>query len=702
MNRVYYYIASVLFSVVFLTFTAMGATYYVSPSGDNGNDGLSAGAPFATIQFAINTASTGDTVMVLNGIYTGVGNRDIRFGGKELIVQSLNGSSNVTIDCQSAGRGFILEDDEGSGAIIDGLTILNGYSTGNGGGIFVDAGATPVIRNCIIESCHSENAGGGISAFNYVTVQNTLIESCVIWKCSAQKTSPSSNTYGGGIYAGQADIVNCTINSCVSSGTWNSYGGGVYLFGGKIERCIIEGCVVASTNEISGGGVYVQDAVTMSNCIVSGCSVNTAGGTGGGITAGWPFLALNCTVADNSADVAGGIFLSYEKQSRLVNCIVWGNQATTSDPNIGIFGTGPAIIDYSCIEGGAVGTGNISLDPLFINLSASDFRLQSGSPCIDAASPTDLATDDILGIMRYIADIGAYEYTSGAVYTISGTVSGSGTTNATIWIGGVSVIATPTFTFTDVPSGSYQLVATGTGIAPVPDGWSNPVVVSNANITGCDFYMPTTPPVGIYISTTGHDDTGDGSLSNPFRTIQKGVYTAVPPNGSVNLISGTYTGWWNKNIEYKGKGILVTSAIGGATAVIDCEYNGRGFHVHEGEIRAQLSNIDIINGWTLGNGGGILIDETGALTMTNCYINNCEAFNGAGVYVDTTSLITSSLDSCMIIDNIGAGGYSRGVGVYAINATMLNCEVSDNTIQSEWGGAGAGGGRRCSGGRAPR
>ena len=190
---------SVSFFLLFSTVSVFSQTYYVAPAqtGNNANSGLTTGFPFATVQYAINSAVTGDSIILLDGTYSGVGNRDINFSGKEVAVQSLNGASAVTIDCQSLGRGFILQNDEGSGAIIDGITIINGYTTSGGGGIYADTGSTPMILNCIIEDCHSDLAGGGIYLVNFLNTDVSLIENCEIRNCEARKTTVSSNTYGG-------------------------------------------------------------------------------------------------------------------------------------------------------------------------------------------------------------------------------------------------------------------------------------------------------------------------------------------------------------------------------------------------------------------------------------------------------------------------------------------------------------------------
>lgn len=67
----------------------------------------------------------------------------------------------------------------------------------------------------------------------------------------------------------------------------------------------------------------------------------------------------------------------------LSNCIVWGNS-----PNqfaVGDFG-GSFTVEYSNIQGGWPGTGNIDVNPLFVNLGSNNLRLSFASPCIDAGS----------------------------------------------------------------------------------------------------------------------------------------------------------------------------------------------------------------------------------------------------------------------------------------------------------------------------
>ena len=62
----------------------------------------SAAHPFDAIQEGINGATTGSSVLVADGLYSGEGNRDLSFLGKKIDVRSVNGPENCTIDCQGS------------------------------------------------------------------------------------------------------------------------------------------------------------------------------------------------------------------------------------------------------------------------------------------------------------------------------------------------------------------------------------------------------------------------------------------------------------------------------------------------------------------------------------------------------------------------------------------------------------------------
>jgi len=73
------------------------------------------------------------------------------------------------------------------------------------------------------------------------------------------------------------------------------------------------------------------------------------------------------------------------------------------------------VATYSDIEGGWAGTGNINLDPQFVNATAGDYHLQGTSPAVDQVAPATAPPIDLDGIPRPVpvggqADMGAYEW----------------------------------------------------------------------------------------------------------------------------------------------------------------------------------------------------------------------------------------------------------------------------------------------------
>ncbi|MCP4707394.1 MAG: hypothetical protein GY869_02110, partial [Planctomycetes bacterium] len=73
--------------------------YFVSVTdGDNNNDGLSLADAFETIGKGLSEASSGDIVIVDDGIYSGNGNDWLNFGGKAINLKSRFGATNCIID----------------------------------------------------------------------------------------------------------------------------------------------------------------------------------------------------------------------------------------------------------------------------------------------------------------------------------------------------------------------------------------------------------------------------------------------------------------------------------------------------------------------------------------------------------------------------------------------------------------------------
>lgn len=110
------------------------------------------GGDYPSIQAALNAAVDGWIITLADGAYSGPGNRDLSFLSKRLTLRSATGNpSACIIDCSSSEadphRGFVFESGETAAAILEGISIVNGWAA-EGGAIRLSNASSPTIRNC--------------------------------------------------------------------------------------------------------------------------------------------------------------------------------------------------------------------------------------------------------------------------------------------------------------------------------------------------------------------------------------------------------------------------------------------------------------------------------------------------------------------------------------------------------------------------
>jgi len=318
-----------------------------------------------------------------------------------------NGGSALIIDSRISGN----QGGSGSGAgiytdwsvTIDGCTVDNNNGDG---GIYISR--TAIVTDCIISNNTGVGNGGGIKAggtatrlLNSIITRNTalyhgggvlgsgLISNCII-------TANTCGQYGGGLeFASTNTVINCTIAGNVAAGYLGIGGGGVYFSGGgKLINCLVYGNTNAS---YGGGGVYIK-------------------GTG---------VVVNCTIANNQAEKLGGGLFTTNAGAYITNCIIYGN-VTTNDNCDEVYNSTEGETNnfwYNCTPTNLVaGQGNITNNPLFIDAVNRNYRLSSGSPCINTGKNLDWMTNsiDLEGRVRIRygrVDMGAYEAIySGTMY----------------------------------------------------------------------------------------------------------------------------------------------------------------------------------------------------------------------------------------------------------------------------------------------
>jgi len=176
------------------------------------------------------------------------------------------------------------------------------------------------------------------------------------------------STFGGGIRIDRGGTV---IRNNIIRNNTAAWGGGISILGSLFSADpIIERNVITLNEATWGDAMYANNswALVSNNTIVS-----NGGGNGDGIN-------------------AVGFYIP---SPRINNCIVWDNGADLSET---------AEASYACIKNGALGMGSFSADPLFIDAANGDYRLQFGSPCIDAGDPAWRDLDHTR------SDVGAFHF----------------------------------------------------------------------------------------------------------------------------------------------------------------------------------------------------------------------------------------------------------------------------------------------------
>jgi len=156
---------------------------------------------------------------------------------------------------------------------------------------------------------------------------------------------------------------------------------------------------------------------------------------------------------------------------------------------------------------------------------------------------------------------------------------------------------------------------------------------------------------------------------------------------TIIVADGTYRGEGNREIDFKGKSIIVHSQNGPENCIIDCENSKTGFY-----FRSYEDENSVLRGFTITRGyggrGGAIHCYPGSPTISECVITHNEVMTqGAGIYCRDSH---PKIVGCTISDNsvLRYGGNECGGGIYCAssNATISNCTISNNDGTNYGGG----------------
>lgn len=452
--------------------TALGrAVLCVNATSTDAGNGT-ANAPYNSINLAIAAAKAGDVIQVAAGSYienVALGSYDVQsskhltlLGGFSANFSERNANVHKSIiNGNNVNPAIQLHVSSNDTTVFDGFSVTGGRGLGStwedgyghGGGIHAQLygnGEIVISHNEIFGNrsnnfATTESRGGGIHTYTQswgdasgsIRIEDNIIRDNVAGKGAGinvtgrQATilyntvegNVSHHDHGGGIYVSTlTSLVRRNMIRSNRVGATQGYGwGGGIIIAGEIES-IMEGNVVTDNyTPTTGSGVFWDEGATgsMYNDLIfknqcpsgnrSGAAIYIDGGA-----APSSVHIQNVTIADHQCEGMGAVIIEDSSSATFQNVIFWGN----TDDIATLDGTYQ--ITHSITK--AAGTGNVNSNPMFVNAAAADYRLNTGSPAINAGDantefpvfPGDNNTCiDLAGNPRLLGgriDMGSYEF----------------------------------------------------------------------------------------------------------------------------------------------------------------------------------------------------------------------------------------------------------------------------------------------------
>lgn len=489
-----------------------------------------------------------------------------------------------------------------------------------------------------------------------------------------------SYTYGGGIYCecSAVEILNCAI-----TGNKSDIGGGMYCVRSNalINRCKFIGNdaykVQQNTNYGNGGALYC-----VGSCVVSGniFSRNIANHGSAIYCSGQTKIAFN-TVVQNGGYTDSAIYCADGLPLISSNIIAFngtGIQCNTGYPTIKdncVYSN----LRYNHKSGNEIILPNsdISVDPKLVSLDYGDFHIQPDSPCIGKGDNTFAGAIDIDGQPRVggeRADIGADE-SDGIVREVNPTIirvssyrnsnddydgsswqkakrSIQAAVNALRDTGGEVWVATGTYyttgsVFGPVSVPSYVHIYggfNGTETQRIQRNWNTNI----AKITQYGTLYVNDSMIKFEPNCAGA--TLDGFTVTDAKVSQK--------------CGGIYCSYGSKPLIYNNR--ITNNTLQVSTAA------GSGIY-GEAECYPTIAN-NLITKNTAANGASIYLLSSG-LIIGNTIADN----NGDGAYGSCYPISSSATYSAIYQNNIIAFNTGKSLTAFDINASGYNCVFGNGT-----------------------
>ncbi len=624
--------------------------------------------------------------------------------------------------------------------IMTGGEISNNTAASYGGGITTSFSVT--ISGGTITGNTAVNRGGGIhgGATSSIEISGGTI---------SNNQATTGDGYGGGLHvSGNFEMSNGTI----SNNTARTYGGGLFCSG----TCTMSGGSITgnTATENLGGGIRVNG------------TFNISGGNIRSNTSPTNYTTYNISLRNNAASslydvnanhiadytiyyVASGVNNNYVvnvnggSTTNLTNINLYQNDSTNREKwrllpsgvydgivyyrfcslinnafyigvKDGTTSNGSNVIGYAA---DVVGNQQWGLLPA----GSSYYYIRNAndsSTCMDLLNGTAANNQNIQLYAcdnstkqkwKLIDSSGVQKYT--IKFNGNGNTGGS-TANVVCTIGQSCTLTSNGFTKTNYKFLGWATTSTGAVTYTNGQAVTDLSTTSGATV---NLYAVWRDSTKLYVSSSGNDTSGYGTIAKPYKTVSK-AYTEAASTATIYLMSNiTQTAVTTMN---GGKTITLTSCTKSSDTA--CAYSSNfslirggsftdGFLMNNSSGTLNLTNVtingnnvsatkalisnagtlNINSGATLtksvnSNSGGAVIN-TKTLTLAGGTISNNTALSGGGIMSGNTAS-TVTMSSGTITGNKGTATVSSGAGIYSYGTLKITGGTISNNVATGSGG----------------
>ena len=724
---------------------------FTASAGNDGNAGTLR-APLATIQAAIekvleqNDGADAYTIFVDGTLYgmtaaklgdNGMADFSALDKNLTLTIKALSETTNATLaggvrfnaDGTVTANGIkksIIYAKPAGGTLaltLENLVIKSGYTTANGGGIYIEGGnATLTMNGGAIENNKAEKGGGvyvtngakfTMSGTAKITGNNAsgdgggvaLNGGTFTMSDSASAISNNTAVYGAGIHVNGGGAVTMTggkISGNTATGKDDSGGGGIHLFNGTVEMSggeIIENHAKGTAERAGGGGMYIYQRNTNKFTMMGGSfSKNTASGDGGGIYNAGTVTMTDGTISENEANYGGGVYVNGGTFT-MSGSTISGNTARGNAASGDGGGGGVYLNNATFTMSGGTISGNKTAGSLANSggggvyaYNGSTFTMEGGTVSGNTAQNTQGngafvcpgCAMNMSGKAQFAKDddVYLYAYDNSTIPTI--TVAGSLTAAspvATITPSAYTVgrqVLSKGGSVTEIT----QTICKKFALSPVPDGAEWKIVPNGTGANGV-----LTEYKRIYLNSSSGSDTNSGRTARKaVKTLSKAIELFEKYGSEKIMLCANYTLPIEEStlLDRAGKSKLTLVRYDGSSDYSD-SFTGSLLTISQGDV--AITNVTLDGNKENVAAKGPLLFIEGSTTVVTLG-NGATLCNNKNNMTSGTVCITLNGTFKMTGGTIVGNDGFLGGGVYMVNDStfeMSGGEISGNTARDGGG-----------------